>query len=159
MIIRPKMHLLLPMLALSANLAMVAPVNAQGRQYDQQYGRSQGGDVSLQINFGNRPHWVGVPGTQVREIRQGDRTDYDIFQYGRGYYAYNNDNGRWYMSRRARGQFRLIDDRYVPSELRRIPRNHWRNYPTAWEGRNYRGSRGTSSSLRVSFGRDRKSVV
>jgi len=148
MIVRPKMHLLASMLALSVTVAMAAPANAQYRQHD----RSQGTDLSLQINFGSTPHFVGIPGTPVREIRQGDRADYDMFQYGRSYYAYNNDNGRWYMSRRSRGQFRLIDDRYVPTELRRVPRNHWRNYPTAWEDRNYRGSRGTSSSLRVSYG-------
>jgi hypothetical protein len=45
------------------------------------------------------------------------------------------------MSRRDRGQYRLIDDRQVPRELRRIPRDHWRNYPTAWENRGYDGDR------------------
>jgi len=121
---RLKKHLLIPMLALSMTLVMAAA------------GSAQAASGSLQINFGSSRHWVGVPGTQVREIRQGDRTDYDMFRYGRSYYAYNNANGRWYMSRRSRGRFFMIDDRYVPSEMRRVPRSHWRNYPTAWEDHN-----------------------
>ena len=165
--IRSKTRLLVPLLTLSMTIATAASVNAQNRQYQ----RSGGPEASLQITFGTKPHWVGIPGTGIREIRQGDRTDYDMFRYGRSYYAYNNANDRWYMSRGWRGQFVLIDDRSVPRELRRIPRNHWRNYPTAWEERNYqgnhrdrnvrssndrdpnyRGSGGTSASLQVTFG-------
>jgi len=136
MILRSKMHRLVPMLALGMALATAGSARA-------------GTGVSLQINFGSTPHWVGVPGTSVREIRQGDRTDYDMFQYGRRYYAYNNADGRWYMSRRSRGRFTMIDDRSVPSDLRRVPRNHWRNYPTAWDDQR---SSGTSAGLMVSFG-------
>jgi len=132
-----KSRLLAPVLAMSMALVLVASASAQDRRYE----RSQPG-ISLQINFGSTPHWSRVPGTQVRAIRQEDRTDYDIFQYGRSYYAYNSGNERWYMSRRSRGNFRLIDDRDVPRELRRIPRNHWRNYPTSWEGRDDRYNRG-----------------
>ena len=159
--IRPKTRLLVPLLALSMTIATAASVNAQDRQYQ----RPQGTSASLQITFGSAPRWVGIPGTRVREIRQGDRTDYDMFRYGRSYYAYNNADGRWYMSGGWRGQFVLIDDRSVPRELRRIPRNHWRHYPTAWadrnyqgnyqasnQDRNYQGSGGTSASLQVSFG-------
>jgi hypothetical protein len=136
-----KSRLLAPLLAMGMALVLVASASAQDRQYT----RSQSSGVSLQINFGSTPHWSRVPGTQVRMIRQGDRTDYDIFQYGRSYYAYNNDNERWYMSRRSRGHFRLIDDRAVPVELRRVPRNHWRNYPASWEDRNDRYDRGRRS--------------
>jgi hypothetical protein len=132
-----KSRLLAPVLAMSMALVLVASASAQDRRYE----RSQPG-ISLQINFGSTPHWSRVPGTQVRAIRQEDRTDYDIFQYGRSYYAYNSGNERWYMSRRSRGNFRLIDDRDVPRELRRIPRNHWRNYPASWEGRDDRYNRG-----------------
>jgi hypothetical protein len=146
--IRFKTQLLLALLALSMTLAMAASVNAQDRQRQGAGGTS----VSLQINFGTTPHWVGVPGTRAQAIRQGDRTDYDIFHYGRYYYAYNSHNDRWYRSRRWRGQFILIDDRLVPTELRRIPRNHWRYYPTAWEDRRDRGSDGSSVTLHVTFG-------
>jgi len=136
MILRSKMHHLVPMLALGITLAVAAPARA-------------GSDVSLQINFGSTPHWVGVPGTSVREIRQGDRTDYDMFQYGRSYYAYNNANGRWYSSRRSRGRFYMIDDRSVPREMRRVPRNNWRNYPSAWDDQR---SNGSPATLMVTFG-------
>jgi hypothetical protein len=155
---RTKRRLLVPLVALSMTLAMAASANAQDRQYQ----GSRGTDVSLQITFGSKPHWVGIPGSQVSQIREGDRTDYDMFRYGRKYYAYNNRNDRWYMSRRWRGQFMLIDDRSVPRELRRIPREHWRNYPTAWRDRDYRDrdyrdrdderAGGASATLRVTFG-------
>jgi hypothetical protein len=142
MTIRSKARFLIPVLALGMTLA--ASAGAQDRQYR--------GGTSLQITFGSTPHWVGIPGTQVREIRQGDRTDYDMFRYGRNYYAYNNANGRWYTSRHWRGQFRMIADRSVPRELRRIPRNHWRNYPDAWQDRDYRESSGSSSTFQVTYG-------
>jgi hypothetical protein len=122
-----KTHLLVPLLALSLTLATAASAQAQSRQY------SKGTSARLEISFGTQPHWVAVPGTSVRTISQRDRTNYDMFRYDRYYYAYNHDNGRWYRSRNWRGQFFLIDDRYVPRDLRRVPRNRWRNYPTAWE--------------------------
>jgi len=146
MISRSKKHLLLPLLAVGMTIAMAASAQAQDRQYN----GSTRPALSLQISFGSAPHWDNVRGTNVMEIRRGERSDYDMFRYGRSYYAYNNANGRWYMSRRYRGQFRLIDDRSVPSQLRRIPRDHWRNYPTAWEDRGPQGSPG--SYFQVSFG-------
>jgi hypothetical protein len=152
MIVRSKTHFVAPLLAVSMALALTASASAQNRGYDRQYQRSESPDVSLQINFGSKPHWEAVPGTQVRQIRQRDRADYDMFQYGRSYYAYNYRNERWYMSRRWRGEFRLIDDRRVPSDLRRVPRDHWRSYPAAWEGRDDRRSDGGSGTLRIDFG-------
>ncbi len=138
MIHRSRKLLVAPLMAMCMTLAMAASVGAA--------------DVSLNINFGKAPRWQNVPGTSIREIRQGDRTDYDMFRYGRTYYAYNNVNGRWYRSRNYRGRFMMIDDRSVPRELRRIPRNHWRNYPTAWEDRDSRGSYGSSTTFEVSYG-------
>jgi hypothetical protein len=67
----------------------------------------------------------------VWEIRTHQRPSYDLFSYRGSYYAYNND--QWYMSQRSSGDFRLIDDRYVPTELYRVPRDHWRSYPAAWD--------------------------
>lgn len=139
--VRTKSRLVAPLLAMSLVLVLAAPASAQTRRYQ----KSSPG-ISLQINFGSTPHWSRVPGTQVREIRQGDRTEYDVFQYGRRYYAYNHRSDSWYVSRRSRGNFRLIDDEAVPAELRRIPRNHWRNYPASWEGREDRYNRGWDGS-------------
>ena len=165
-----KTHRLVPLLALSMTLAMPALANAQNRQRQE----SSGTSARLEINFGSSPHWVAVPGTHVRGISQRSRTDYDVFQYERYYYAYNQQDQRWYRSRHWRGQFSLVDDRYVPRELRMVPRNRWRNYPSAWEdrrseggryndgrygggryngGARYQGSGGTSGTIQVTFGR------
>jgi hypothetical protein len=129
-----KRHLLAPLLALSMTLATAASVHAQDRQY------SGGTSERLEINFGTQPYWVAVPGTRVRAISLRERTDYDMFRYDRYYYAYNHDNGRWYRSRNWRGQFLVIDDRYVPRDLSRVPRNRWRNYPAAWANDRNQGS-------------------
>lgn len=90
-----------------------------------------GSSATLDVTFASRPHWNSIRGTQVREIRQGERPDYDMFRYGGSYYAYNNN--RWYTSRRATGQFVMIDERAVPTAFTAIPRDHWRNYPSEWQ--------------------------
>jgi hypothetical protein len=133
--IRPKKHLLLLLLAVALTLAMAASVQAQ---------------VSLRVNIGTAPHWEGVQGTGIQVIREGEGPGYDMFRYGRYYYVYNNN--RWYRSRRWNGRFTFIGDRYVPSEFRRVPRNHWHSYPSAWEVRNDRGPGGASAYLQVNFG-------
>ena len=66
-----KSRLVAPLLAMSMALVLVASASAQDRRYE----RSQSSGVYLQINFGSSPHWSRVPGTQVRMIRQGDRTN------------------------------------------------------------------------------------
>src|SRR5512140_4021982 len=152
MIVRRKTHFVAPLLALSVALALTTPASAQNREYNRQYQGAESPDVSLQINLGSRPHWASTHGTQVRQIRQRDRAGYDMFQYGHNYYVYNNTNDRWYMSRRWRGQFQLIDDQRVPGDFRRVPRDHWRSYPTAWDSRNDRRSGDASGTLRVEFG-------
>jgi hypothetical protein len=105
---------------------MVGSAHAQNRNYR----GSDGTSATLQVNFGTTPHWTSVRGTRVREIRQADRPGYDMFRYGGHYYAYNNN--RWYTSNRDRGSYAPIDDRSVPSELSRVPRDHWQNYPSSW---------------------------
>ncbi len=126
MIHRKHMHSLLPLIALTLALALPASVHAQNR-HDQ---GSDGTPANLQVTFGSAPHWVGVPGTRVREIRQADRPDYDMFRYGGRYYAYKDN--QWYMSRRSRGRFSVIDEQFVPNQLSTVPREHWHNYPASW---------------------------
>jgi hypothetical protein len=146
MIIRAKTHLLLPLLALGTTLVVAGLVHAQDR-----YNQPSGGvSASLHVSFGTTPHWMGISGTRVEEIRQAERPNYDMFRYGGSYYAYNNN--RWYMSRRESGEFAMIDDRSVPSELSMVPREHWHNYPSGWQGRHDQGPNGTSASLQISFG-------
>lgn len=110
-----------------------------GRRGDR-YDRDQ--NSNLRVEFRTAPRWTRVSGTRVRVIRMQDRPSYDLFSYGGAYYAYDND--QWYMSRRWGNEFRPIDDRYVPAEFYRIPRNHWRTYPAAWDrdGRSRHGQRG-----------------
>ncbi len=124
--------LLTPMLALSMTLMTTNMVHAQGG-YRQQSNTTLTG--SLQVTFGHAPHWMDVSGTRVQEIRQEDRPDYDMFRYDNHYYAYNNN--RWYMSNQQDGAFNYMDSQSVPVELQKVPREHWRTYPTDWQDRNH----------------------
>ena len=127
----PKPSLLLTLLVLGTTLAMAAPAHAQGRSSQGPEGMS----ATIQINFGNAPHWMDVPGTRVLLIREDERPDYDMFKCRGSYYVYNSSG--WYVSRRWRGQFRAIDDREVPRDLYSVPRGHWRNYPNGWMDRDH----------------------
>jgi hypothetical protein len=124
------MHLLLPLLVLGLSVALAAASQAQDRQHQ----GSGGTSASLQITFGTTPHWSGVRGTHVRMIRQAERPDYDMFRYGSYYYAYNNNH--WYRSRQMRGNFSAIDDRSVPREFSKVPRDRWHSYPQGWSDQN-----------------------
>lgn len=121
-----KANLLFPLLALSIILVTATTARAQYR--DPQ--RTRRASVSLRVSFGTRPSWTSISGTRVEEVTSAGRPGYDVFRYGGSYYAY--DNNRWYMSRRQNGNFAMIDNRNVPGELTRIPRDHWRNYPSDW---------------------------
>jgi len=115
MTVRFMKHLVLPALALGVVLAV--PAFAQ--------------DAPLQVRFGTRhPHWQSVRGTHVRVVRDTDRPDYDVFRYGGSYYAYSNNH--WYRSHRQDGDYTAIDDRDVPRDFSRVPRERWRNYPSNW---------------------------
>lgn len=147
-----KTRFLIPSLVLSVAVAMTVPAQAHNR-YDP---LASGTFSSLQITFGSTPRWRAIPGTTVWEIRGDQRPDYDMFRCGRNYYVY--DNNRWYRSRRDRGEFMWIEDRYLPSQFTRVPREHWRNYPTAWtdEGRDSRYGRGDRGNGRGHGKHDRK---
>jgi hypothetical protein len=118
-----KSYLLLPLLALCLTLA----VSAQAAT-----------SASLQVTFGNAPHWTGIRGTRVSEMRDSERPGYDMFRYGGSYYAYNNEH--WYKSRTVRGNYAIVEDRNVPREFSKVPRAHWKSYPAAWGDRNGNGN-------------------
>jgi len=139
MMIRPKTHLLIPLLALSVTVAMAAPVHAQNY-----YQGSGGSSVSFQVRLGSAPRWTNVSGTHVQVIREAQRPDYDMFRYSNNYYVYNND--RWYRSRQSQGQFMMIDNREIPSELYRVPSHQWRSYPSEWQGSN-----GSYATIQVGY--------
>ena len=139
------------------------PGDYQGRSNDQgtygggTYGGGTYGGATLRITYAQRPHWAMVPGTRVEMVSVTDRPNYDVLRFGGTYYAYGN--GRWYSASYEDGDFREIDERSVPTELTRVPRDRWRSYPTSWMGRydqgNYRGygySQGPYSGYR-SYGR------
>ena len=118
---RSRTHWLLPLLALCITIGLATTALAQTST-----------SASLQISFGSRPHWSNVSGTGVRSLRDGEGPGYDMFRYGGNYYAYNNN--QWYRSHSQTGQYAPIDQRSVPGQLRRVPRNKWRHYPTDWAG-------------------------
>jgi hypothetical protein len=134
---------MLPLMAISMTIALAGAAHAQYSQ--------SGTSATLRISFGTTPHWTTVQGTRVEELPSAERPGYDVFRYGGSYYAYNND--RWYMSHRESGDFTMIDDPSVPNELSMVPREHWRNYPSRWQDRQYQGSGSSSMSLQVNFGR------
>jgi hypothetical protein len=145
MINRRRTHLVIPLLALSVILALAPAIYAQER--------AVGTTATLRVSFGTTPHWTNISGTRVEEIPQAERPGYDVFRVDGGYYAYNNN--RWYMSHEDHGDFTAIDDHAVPSELSRVPREHWRSYPSGWEvTASSQGERsgGAVGTLQVSFG-------
>ena len=134
MSIRPKTHLLLPLIALSLTLATAASVQAQDRRYSNDAPRWQDRNATMTVqgNYGGNSRWSGIRGTRVQQMRGMNRPQYDMFRYGGAYYIYNND--RWYTSRRPRGQFVAIDERDVPREFSRVSRDYWLN--STWIDRN-----------------------
>jgi hypothetical protein len=120
--------------------------NSNGNNRDNSYNRdnnsSRGGNsygndnsTTFSVAFGSRPSWEVVRGTGVRVIRSHDRPSYDMFSYRGNYYVYAN--GRWYMSRKWRGDFALVETNRIPNEFRRVPRSYWRDY--AWSNGYYGG--------------------
>ena len=136
MTVRSNTCLLPALLGLCAMLALAAPAPAQDRRDP----GSPGTQATLRISFGATPRWSGIQGTRIREIRERDRPDYDMFLFQGTYYVFSNDS--WYTSRHGRGQFVALDERFVPREFSRIPREHWRHYPAGWMDRNREGRDG-----------------
>lgn len=107
-------------------------------------GRDYTGAVptTLQVRVANTARWYSIRGTSVMQLRGAQRPDFDLFRLGGEYYAFDNDS--WYLSRRATGQYRLINERQVPAEMSWVPRYAWQHYPDRWlddRGR-LRGDRG-----------------
>jgi len=95
--------------------------------------RSGGTSATFRVSFGSTPHWGNISGSNVQIISAAERPDYDVFRYGNNYYAYNSN--RWYTSSRESGDFTMIEDRDVPTEISTVPRDQWRHYPTSWQNR------------------------
>jgi hypothetical protein len=79
------------------------------------------------IVFSRPPQMVTVPGTRVYVVDRYERPAYDYFRYGGSYYIYND--GYWYRAPRYDGPFVVVEERYVPRTIYRVPTSHWRNHP------------------------------
>ncbi len=101
-------------------------------------------EVSLNINLSNappppvvvyrsEPRMVLVPESRVYVI-DDDQSDYDYFRYGSRYYIYKS--GYWYRARNYRGPFMVIEERYVPASIWRVPERRWRHLPPGHRKRN-----------------------
>ena len=101
-------------------------------------------DFRVNVNLGNAPpppmvvvqhppRTVWLPDQRVSVVRDPD-FDGDYFQVGGYWYVYNDNY--WYRARSWRGPFVVIDARYVPVSIARVPDRHWRhNRP--WRGYGY----------------------
>lgn len=82
------------------------------------------------IVFKSAPHWEAVPGTNVYCVREAERPAYDLFRAGSLFYLF--DQGHWYRSNRQERGYTVINERYVPVSISRVPSHHWRSYPQGW---------------------------
>ena len=72
------------------------------------------------------PSLLLVPGSTVYVVNDR-RVGYDSFRYGTYWYVYND--GYWYRARGYRGPFGVIETRYVPAAIIRVPAKHWKHHP------------------------------
>ena len=136
---------LLPLAVLSLPLMMPTRAGAQNNN-DQ---RRESSQATIQVQFRSTPVWRGVSGTHVEEIAGPERPAFDMFRYNANYYAYRGH--RWYTSNRATGQFTVVDDAAVPGEFARVPADHWRDYPTAWQNGQDSGFDDAPSTIQVEY--------
>ena len=78
------------------------------------------------VVFLSPPPMMYEPESRVYVMRDDDE-GYDTFRYGSRYYVCND--GYWYRSRSYRGPFVVVDVRYVPEPIFRVPERRWRHYP------------------------------
>lgn len=86
--------------------------------------------ATFRVEFGTAPHWQTINGTRVQIVRDDERPDYDIFRVNGRYFVYNG--GDWYVSDVPSGTFSYMEPRFVPTELRTVPRQYWNSYPDDW---------------------------
>ena len=78
------------------------------------------------VVYREAPPVVVVPRTSVYVVRD-DRCRYDFFRYGVYWFIWND--GYWYRSRAYGGPFRVIEERYVPAAIWKVPTRHWKRHP------------------------------
>jgi hypothetical protein len=96
-----------------------------------------GTNVGITVNIGDAPP---PPVIAVRSeprlvyvsdarcwVVADDRWQDDCFKHGSHWYTYHD--GWWYRSKSWRGPYRVIEERYVPVAVHRVPARHWRHEP------------------------------
>ena len=88
------------------------------------------------------PHVVYVPEARVYYV---DDSRDDWFRVGT--YWYIEREGYWYRASSYRGPYRVIEERYVPAGVWRVPAKHWKGGhphggPPGQMKKGYGGSRG-----------------
>lgn len=107
-------------------VAIAAPAGAETRT-----------TLKVQLGLGNAPPppvviyreappVVVVPQSAVYVVRD-DGCDYDFFRYGVYWFIWND--GYWYRSRSYRGPFHVVETRYVPAAIWKVPNRHWKHHP------------------------------
>ena len=84
------------------------------------------------VVFHRAPRRVLEPTSQVYVIDDPDVGDNDCFYYG-GYYWLFAD-GYWYRKTSWRGRFVVVQPRYVPARLYRVPEGRWKHGPNGPPG-------------------------
>jgi len=90
---------------------------------------------TFRVDFDTAPHWTTISGTRVAIVGNDERPSYDLFRVNGRYYAYHD--GDWYVSDYPTGTYSYMDVQYVPSDLRRLPREYWYSYPSDWTAPDY----------------------
>lgn len=96
-----------------------------------------GTNIGISVNIGDappppvvvvreEPHLVYVREARVWVV-EDDRWEDDCFRVGAYWYSWHS--GYWYRSRTWRGPFRVIEERYVPTAIHRLPPRHWKRHP------------------------------
>jgi len=109
--------------------SMLVAVLAAGAVFGAISAYAQG--ATFRVDFGTSPHWTTIGGTRVQIVRDDERPDYDFFRVNGRYYAYSS--GDWYVSDVPTGTFSYMEPRFVPTDLRSVPRQYWSSYPSDWD--------------------------
>jgi hypothetical protein len=94
-------------------------------------------ETRIQVNIGSAPPppmvvfqapppQVWVPDARVY-IVGATSFPYDCFHVGAYFYIYND--GWWYRAPRYNGPYAVIESRYVPAAVWRVPPARWRHHP------------------------------
>jgi hypothetical protein len=94
-------------------------------------------NIGISVNIGDappppvvvvreEPHVVYVTDAHVWVV-EDRRWDDDCFRVGAFWYSWHS--GYWYRARTWRGPFRVIEERYVPVAIHRVPARHWKRHP------------------------------